>query len=82
MRSFSLNACAPACPCPSQEEYLALKGTPLPEGHFRTDGHFKGWVNPQVAKELGLAASAAEAWEQGGGGKFNRRVKRAGKGTA
>ncbi|GFR43213.1 hypothetical protein Agub_g4256, partial [Astrephomene gubernaculifera] len=60
----------------TQEEYLASKGLPLPEGHFRTDGRFTGWVAPDVAEQLGLAGSAAEAWEQGGGGAFQRKIKK------
>ncbi|KAG2426374.1 hypothetical protein HYH02_014802 [Chlamydomonas schloesseri] len=60
----------------SQEEYLASKGQSLPEGWFKSDGHFKGWVAPDVCEKLGLASSAAEAWEQGGGGKFQRKISK------
>lgn len=57
------------CPSPArlptaQEEYLASKGQSLPEGWFKSDGRFKGWVAPDVCQKLGLATSAAEAWEQ------------------
>ena len=38
------------------------------------DGHFSGWVSDKAREELGIAASAAEAWEQNGGGKFDRKV--------
>eukprot|EP00198_Chlamydomonas_reinhardtii_P007334 XP_001696670.1 predicted protein [Chlamydomonas reinhardtii] len=58
------------------EEYLASKGQSLPEGWFKSDGRFKGWVAPDVCQKLGLATSAAEAWEQGGGGKFQRKISK------
>ena len=39
-------------------------------------------VNESVIKRHGLASSAAEAWEQGGGGSFKRTIRKAGTGTA
>nr|BBC28444.1 MYB-like DNA-binding protein [Yamagishiella unicocca] len=60
----------------TQEEYLASKGLPLPEGWFRSDGRFKGWVQADVAMKYGLASSAAEAWDLGGGGKFQHKIKK------
>ena len=43
------------------------------------DGHFRGWVEPNLVKSLGLASSAGEAWEAHGGGSFAKAGK-AGKG--
>lgn len=37
------------------------------------NGHFSGWVNPEVREQLGIAGNATEAWEQNGGGKFDRK---------
>ena len=46
----------------------------------KMDGRFRGWVAPDlVESSLGLAASAAEAWESNGGGSFAKAGK-AGKG--
>ncbi|KXZ52316.1 hypothetical protein GPECTOR_10g948 [Gonium pectorale] len=61
----------------TQEEYLASKGLPLPEGHFKTNGVFRGWVAPDVIDKFGLASSADEAWAQGGGGAFKRKITKA-----
>ncbi|PNH04561.1 hypothetical protein TSOC_009254 [Tetrabaena socialis] len=61
----------------TQEQYLASKGLPLPAGHFRTDGCFLGWVQKDVAARHGICSSAAEAWEQGGGGSFSRKIRKA-----
>ncbi|KAK4522798.1 hypothetical protein GAYE_PCTG30G0688 [Galdieria yellowstonensis] len=36
-------------------------------------GHYHGWVNEEVRQSLGIAASASEAWESNGGGKFSYR---------
>ncbi|EFJ52763.1 hypothetical protein VOLCADRAFT_115695, partial [Volvox carteri f. nagariensis] len=60
----------------TQEQYLKFKGQSLPEGWFRSDGRFRGWVKAEVAEHLGLASSAAEAWEAGGGGKFQRKISK------
>ncbi|KAI7898446.1 uncharacterized protein BX663DRAFT_524750 [Cokeromyces recurvatus] len=38
---------------------------------IKTDGHFKGWVNPIIIEKYGLEASAAEAWEKNGGGTWS-----------
>ncbi|GLC71129.1 hypothetical protein PLESTF_001077600 [Pleodorina starrii] len=61
----------------TQEEYLASKGQPLPPDCFRSEGRFTGWVAPEVAAKFGVAATAAEAWEKGGGGKFQRKITKA-----
>ncbi|KAG2492627.1 hypothetical protein HYH03_009043 [Edaphochlamys debaryana] len=61
----------------TQEEYLASKGLPVPADAFATDGHFRGWVAPDVVQRFGLAGSAAEAWEAGGGGQFKRKITKA-----
>ncbi|SAM00182.1 hypothetical protein [Absidia glauca] len=37
----------------------------------RTDGKFKGWVNPELIKKYQLEESAQDAWEKNGGGKFS-----------
>ena len=52
-----------------------LKKTP----GTKMDGHFRGWVEPNLVKSLGLASSAGEAWEAHGGGSFAKAGK-AGKG--
>ena len=39
------------------------------------DGRFRGWVAPGLVESLGLAASAAEAWESNGGGSFAKAGK-------
>ncbi|GIL64773.1 hypothetical protein Vafri_18650 [Volvox africanus] len=61
----------------TQEEYLKSKGLSLPDGWFRSNGRFRGWVKQEVVERLGLAASAGEAWEQCGGGKFQRKINKA-----
>ena len=45
----------------------------------KMDGRFRGWVAPDLVESLGLASSAAEAWESNGGGSFAKAGK-AGKG--
>lgn len=35
------------------------------------DGHFKGWVNPEVMQRHGIEPSASEAWEKNGGGTYS-----------
>ncbi|GJQ13671.1 hypothetical protein GpartN1_g5462.t1 [Galdieria partita] len=37
------------------------------------DGHYRGWVNEEVRRSLGIATSASEAWESNGGGRFSYR---------
>ncbi|KAJ3121924.1 hypothetical protein HK098_003276 [Nowakowskiella sp. JEL0407] len=37
----------------------------------RVDGNFKGWLNPTIKEEFGIADSAAEAWDSNGGGQFS-----------
>ncbi|GIL77458.1 hypothetical protein Vretimale_2981 [Volvox reticuliferus] len=61
----------------TQEEYLKSKGLSPPDGWFRSDGQFRGWVKQEVVERLRLASSAAEAWEQCGGGKFQRKINKA-----
>ncbi|KAG1474648.1 hypothetical protein G6F56_000229 [Rhizopus delemar] len=38
---------------------------------IRVDGHFSSWVNPIIIQKHGIEASASEAWENNGGGKFS-----------
>jgi hypothetical protein len=35
------------------------------------EGHFSGWVKPEVMAKYGIEASAAEAWEKNGGGTYS-----------
>ncbi|KAI8075696.1 hypothetical protein BDF21DRAFT_423496 [Thamnidium elegans] len=35
------------------------------------DGHFQGWVNPEIIKRHGIETSASEAWEKNGGGTYS-----------
>jgi hypothetical protein len=35
------------------------------------DGHYKGWLNPEVVEKYGLESNAREAWEKNGGGSFS-----------
>ncbi|KAG2192192.1 hypothetical protein INT47_005857, partial [Mucor saturninus] len=35
------------------------------------DGHFRGWVNPEVMQRHGIEPSASEAWEKNGGGAYS-----------
>ncbi|KAK4537620.1 hypothetical protein CDCA_CDCA13G3645 [Cyanidium caldarium] len=37
------------------------------------DGHFRGWVKPEVCARWGIAGNARDAWEQNGGGRFSIR---------
>ena len=41
------------------------------EKAIRTDGHFRGWINPDLIEKYQFELSAAEAWEKNGGGKFS-----------
>ena len=36
------------------------------------------WVDPEVCTQYGIAATADEAWEANGGGKFSFKIDRAG----
>lgn len=45
-------------------------GRVQPKSRIEVEGHYRGWVNEEVCKKLGIADSAAEAWAAGGGGKF------------
>ena len=49
-------------------EYWASLGV-VPD--VETDGHFSGWVKEDVRKRLGIAGSAADAWNAHGGGRFS-----------
>jgi hypothetical protein len=40
---------------------------------LRVDGHYRGWVNPEVAARWSIASNAAEAWNSNGGGRFSVR---------
>ncbi|KAI8335844.1 hypothetical protein BC941DRAFT_429558 [Chlamydoabsidia padenii] len=41
------------------------------EKAIRTDGKYKGWVNPELIQKYQLEQSAQDAWEKNGGGKFS-----------
>lgn len=52
-----------------------------------TDSHYRGWVNPELISKYGLEASAKDAWEANGGGRFTfgngkGKGKRKGKGKS
>ncbi|CAO3625612.1 unnamed protein product [Cunninghamella blakesleeana] len=36
-----------------------------------TDGHYSGWLNPELMEKYQFEQSALEAWEKNGGGKFS-----------
>ncbi|KAG0346492.1 hypothetical protein BG004_001616 [Podila humilis] len=38
---------------------------------LRVDGHYTGWVHPDVRKRHGIAPTAKEAWASKGGGRFS-----------
>ncbi|KAI8074126.1 hypothetical protein BC940DRAFT_290098 [Gongronella butleri] len=38
---------------------------------IRSDGHFKGWIMPELVAKYNFEASAQEAWEKNGGGTFS-----------
>ncbi|KAI8144255.1 hypothetical protein BJV82DRAFT_608872 [Fennellomyces sp. T-0311] len=38
---------------------------------IRTDGHYTGWINPELMEKYEFEGSAAEAWEKNGGGTFS-----------
>lgn len=44
---------------------------------IRAEG-FRGWVNPNVREEFGIANSAEEAWQSQGGGAFTRKIDKKG----
>lgn len=50
------------------EEYFSEQ---VKKNAIIVDGHFTGWVNPEVMRRHGIEASAAEAWEKNGGGTFS-----------
>ncbi|KAG0239818.1 hypothetical protein B0O80DRAFT_498808 [Mortierella sp. GBAus27b] len=41
------------------------------EKAIRVDGHYRGWLNPEVVEKYGFEKSAQEAWEANGGGTFS-----------
>ncbi|KAG0316243.1 hypothetical protein BGZ99_006998 [Dissophora globulifera] len=41
------------------------------EKAIRVDGHYKGWINPEVMERHGFEKSAQEAWDANGGGAFS-----------
>ena len=52
------------------DEWCERKGiTPGP----KMTGHYEGWVSDAARVSMGLANSAAEAWEQNGGGHADRK---------
>ncbi|ORZ00183.1 hypothetical protein BCR43DRAFT_511214 [Syncephalastrum racemosum] len=38
---------------------------------IRTDGNYKGWLDPQLIEKYQFEASATDAWEKNGGGTFS-----------
>ncbi|KAK9808530.1 hypothetical protein WJX73_005273 [Symbiochloris irregularis] len=60
----------------SQEDYLKEAGIDTDDNTIRSDGHFHGWVCPEICARYGVAGNAAEAWEQNGGGKFTFKIDR------
>lgn len=51
------------------EEYF--RDEEIKKNAIRVEGHFAGWVNPEVMQRHGIESSAAEAWEKNGGGTFS-----------
>ncbi|ORX93837.1 hypothetical protein K493DRAFT_284294 [Basidiobolus meristosporus CBS 931.73] len=50
------------------EEYFSKE---ICENAIKVSGKYKGWINPELMERHGFEASAAEAWEKNGGGKFS-----------
>ncbi len=63
----------------TQEAYFRREGRELPEGHFTTAGTFGGWVEEGIRKQYDIATCAAAAWDENGGGKFQRTISSAGR---
>lgn len=59
------------------EDYFALQGKDI-SGAYVSDGRYHGWVSPAVCERYGVAGSAGEAWEAGGGGKFSFKIDKKG----
>ncbi|KAG0332020.1 hypothetical protein BG000_010405 [Podila horticola] len=38
---------------------------------IRVDGHYKGWIHPEVLARYGFEKSAQDAWQANGGGTFS-----------
>ncbi|KAI9323139.1 hypothetical protein BX666DRAFT_1883655 [Dichotomocladium elegans] len=38
---------------------------------IRVDGHYSGWINPELIEKYQFEGSASEAWEKNGGGTFS-----------
>ena len=53
-------------------------GTNLPRLRSWLRGPVRRWVDPEVCTQYGIAATADEAWEANGGGKFSFKIDRAG----
>ncbi|CAO3611836.1 unnamed protein product [Mucor hiemalis] len=51
------------------EEYF--NDEEIKKNAIKTDGHFTGWVKPEVMQRHGLESSASEAWEKHGGGTYS-----------
>lgn len=58
------------------EEYFKANDIDF-SGAIRAEG-FRGWVNPTVREEFGIASNAQEAWESQGGGKYTRKIDKKG----
>ncbi|KAK9845913.1 hypothetical protein WJX81_005815 [Elliptochloris bilobata] len=57
------------------EEYFRWRGMDVSRA-IRVDGRYRGWVDPEVCTQYGIAGTADEAWEQNGGGKFTFKIDR------
>ncbi|KAK9723037.1 hypothetical protein K7432_002193 [Basidiobolus ranarum] len=43
----------------------------IADNAIKVSGKYKGWIDPELMERHGFEASAAEAWEKNGGGKFS-----------
>lgn len=56
----------------TQQEYMAYTGKEC-KG-IASSGHFSGWASPAICQQYGIADCAANAWSEGGGGKFSFKI--------
>lgn len=43
----------------------------ISDNAIRVDGHYKGWIHPEVLARYGFEKSAQDAWQANGGGTFS-----------
>lgn len=67
---------APAPALLTLQEYFQANDIDYSDA-IRAEG-FRGWVNPSVREEFGIASNADEAWQSQGGGKFTRKIDKKG----